>query len=230
MEERVRELEERLTRIERRVILWRAIATAPMAAFVAVACLSCAQTNFPSVVKAESFVLLNHEGEARATLTTVPETGTALVLMDSNGRSRTMLTIDKAGNPVFQVRYPNGELAVGLTTPGNNSAHLVLNDVDGNAKVDLLASAASEGIKPTALINALLSSASSSLGVIGPTGTEGAFLNMRAGNTEFDVEVDTATGAELLLQGPGERVVVGAKDSKAYVRGSDQRSEFSFPK
>lgn len=138
MEERVRELEERLATMERRLGWWRGGGLAVLALAVAVGAWSCGQVRRPDIIRAKSFELLDERGDIRGRWVWTAETGASFALYSATEPAIMMHSKTSESGAFISISHPNGDDAVwlGSLSQGNASFSLSNSATNIGLRVD----------------------------------------------------------------------------------------------
>lgn len=110
MEERVRELEERLLRMERRLARRQNTGTALLVTALVVGVWSCTRFGTQSVVKAERFELRTSDNQLRGVWETTSAHGSKFEIADDDGTSHARILVSPNGTSDLQLQAGNRQL------------------------------------------------------------------------------------------------------------------------
>lgn len=98
----------------------------------------------PSVIAAQSFVLVDASGKPVAELSSAPQGGSGLVLLDRNNKARAALVVTATGDPGLKLYDANGKVRTAIVISSDDKAGIALYDAGGHSRAALMESGAGE--------------------------------------------------------------------------------------
>jgi hypothetical protein len=94
----------------------------------------------PSVIAAQSFVLVDAHGRPVAELSSAPQGGSGLVLLDSNNKARAALVVTPTGDPGLKLYDATGKVRTAVVISSDDRAGIALYDDSGHSRAALMES------------------------------------------------------------------------------------------
>jgi hypothetical protein len=98
----------------------------------------------PGVIAAQNFILVNSAGRPLAELSSAPQGGAGLVLLDPNAKARAALITTPTGEPGLKFYDAKGTVRAAAVVRNDSSAGIALYDANGRSRAALTETPAGE--------------------------------------------------------------------------------------